>query len=369
MTLARTSVLSLLALPSLLLLLLLLLAIAPRAHAQNPDPMDIRGCTAIESDAQRLACYDKATGRDNLPVARKRAAPADMQMFARDTGRPAAQDANVAAPLSLLDSRWELSPESKLGTFNIRGYQPVVVLPVFATSNQNERPVSPNPANTVGERQPLQNVEAKFQLSLKTKVAQDVLGDLGGDVWVGYTQSSRWQVYNSDLSRPFRETNYEPEAMLVFDTHYRVLGWDGRLLGIGVDHQSNGRSNPLSRSWNRVIADIGFERAGWTLIVRPWWRIPESRRDDDNPDISDYMGRAEAQLVHEWGDQEFGLMLRHSLRGGARSHGAGKFTWSFPVAGNLRGYMEVFKGYGESMIDYNHNATYLGVGVSLLDWY
>ncbi|MCP4514624.1 MAG: phospholipase, partial [Delftia sp.] len=28
------------------------------AHAQNPNPMDIRACTAIESDAQRLACYD-----------------------------------------------------------------------------------------------------------------------------------------------------------------------------------------------------------------------------------------------------------------------------------------------------------------------
>jgi phospholipase A1/A2 len=39
------------------------------------------------------------------------------------------------------------------------------------------------------------------------------------------------------------------------------------------------------------------------------------------------------------------------------------------MAGNLRGYMEVFKGYGESLIDYNHNATYLGLGVSLLDWY
>jgi phospholipase A1 len=343
-------------------------------HAQNPNPMDIRACTAIESDSQRLACYDKATGRENLPAAEKRnaenaepAAQAGQGVFAHES-RVAAAPARVGTPLSLLDSRWELSPESKLGTFNIRGYQPVYLLPVFVTSNQNERPTSPNPANTVDTPQQLDNTELKFQLSLKTKIWQGVFGD-AGDLWVGYTQSSRWQAYNSRISRPFRETNYEPEAMLVFDTHYHVLGWEGRLLGIGVDHQSNGRSDPLSRSWNRVIADVGFERNGWTLMIRPWWRIPESREDDNNPDISDYMGRADMQLVHEWHGQEFGLMLRHSLRGGDRSHGAGRFTWSFPLGGNVRGYMELFKGYGESLIDYNHNATYLGLGISLLDWY
>ncbi|MEY2150837.1 MULTISPECIES: phospholipase A [Rhodanobacter] len=345
------------------------------AHAQNPNPMDIRACTAIESDAQRLACYDKATGRENLPAAEKRnaentEAPPSMAshgIFSHEH-RIEPAPTKVATPLSLLDTRWELSPESKLGTFNIRGYQPVYVMPVFATSNQNDRPTSPNPVNTVQTPQDLDNVEAKFQISLKTKVWQGVFGD-AGDLWIGYTQSSRWQAYNSKLSRPFRETNYEPEAMLVFNTHYHVLGWDGRLLGIGVDHQSNGRSDPLSRSWNRVIADFGFERAGWTLMIRPWWRIPESRQDDNNPDISDYIGRADMQLIHEWHGQEFGLMLRHSLRGGSRSHGAARFTWSFPVAGNVRGYMELFKGYGESLIDYNHNATYLGVGISLLDWY
>jgi phospholipase A1 len=349
-------------------------AVAANAHAQNPDPMDIRGCTAIESDAQRLACYDQATGRVNLPVAQKRPVQAAEagDVFGHDhPGAPADSapgNSDVAVPLSLLDSRWELAPESKLGTFNVRGYKPVYVLPVFASSNQNNQPHSPNPDNNAEGSERLDNIEAKFQLSLKAKIWQGVFGD-AGDLWVGYTQSSRWQVYNSTLSRPFRETDYEPEAMLVFDTSYHVLGWEGRLLGIGFNHQSNGRGLPLSRSWNRLIANVGFERDGWTVMIRPWWRIPEARRIDDNPDISDYVGRGEVEIVHEWNSQEFGLTLRDSFRGGSRQHGSMRFGWSFPIAGNLRGYAELFKGYGESLIDYNHNATYLGVGVSLLDWY
>ncbi len=346
---------------------------SPWAAAQNPDPMDIRACTAIETDSARLACYDQATGRVNLPAAQKRVAETSTfaSIFGADSARrkaAAVGNPQVARPLSLLDSRWELSPESKLGTYNVRGYKPVYLLPLFATSHQNTRPQSPNPDNTVARPQDLQNVEAKFQISLKTKLWQGVFGD-DGDLWLGYTQSSRWQVYNQEQSRPFRETDYQPELALVFGTHYELLGWDGRLLGIGVTHQSNGRADPLSRSWNRIIGDIGFERDGWTVMLRPWWRIPERRGNDDNPDISDYMGRGDIQIVHEWNGQEFGMMLRHSFRGGSHSHGAVRLSWSFPMAGNLRGYMELFKGYGESLIDYNHNATYVGLGVSLIDWY
>ena len=343
-------------------------------HAQDPRPTDIRACTAIESDAQRLACYDHSTGRVNLPAAQKRrdqTADAPAIFGHESAGLATASTAindEVSKPLSLLDSRWELSAESKLGTFNVRAYKPLYLMPVFATSNQNTRPQSPNPVNTVTTPQQLDNVESKFQLSLKTKVWQGVFGEYG-DLWVGYTQDSHWQIYNAQQSRPFRETDYEPEGILMFNTNYSLFGWSGRLIGIGVNHQSNGRSDPLSRSWNRVMANIGFERDGWTVMFRPWWRIPESRANDNNPDISNYMGRGDMQIIHQWNSQEFGLMLRSSLRGGSDAHGAAQFTWSFPLAGNLRGYIEAFKGYGESLIDYNHNATYVGAGISLLDWY
>ncbi len=210
----------------------------------------------------------------------------------------------ISPNLSLMDSRWELSPESKLGTWNIRAYQPVYLMPGFWTTDKNEYPQSPNPTNTVDEDQNLKSMEAKFQLSLKTKAVENLFGD-NGDVWLGYTQSSRWQLYNSDESRPFRETNYEPEASLVFRTNYELLGLNGRLLGLTFNHQSNGRSDPLSRSWNRVMLNVGFERDNFALMLRPWYRLDEDAGDDNNPDIKDYVGRGDLTAFYRWNEHDF----------------------------------------------------------------
>lgn len=154
----------------------------------------------------------------------------------------------------------------------------------------------------------------------------------------------------------------------MFRTDYDVFGWKARLLGVGLVHQSNGRSDPLSRSWNRATASIGLERDNWTMTFRPWWRVLEFG-EDNNPDITDYMGRGDVEIVRVVDDSQFALMLRHSLRGGDRSHGAVQFDWAFPLAPPLRGHVQIFNGYGESLIDYNHRAWYAGIGLSLIEWY
>ncbi|WP_180072535.1 phospholipase A [Acinetobacter sp. YH12200] len=346
----------------------------------SPMPATAEACAALESNAERLACYDAlfkipANNKPEL-VSERRAAveiapePDNLKAKIEQTVSNiyASEGSKLTPNQSLLDSRWELSPESKLGTWNIRSYQPVYVLPGFWTSDKNERPESPNELNTVTEAQNLKSMEGKFQLSLKTKAVENLWGD-NGDVWIGYTQSSRWQVYNSEASRPFRETNYEPEASLVFRTHYDLFGLDWRMLGLTINHQSNGRSDPLSRSWNRVMLNLGFEKDNFALMLRPWYRIEEKRADDNNPDIKNYIGRGDLTAFYRYNEHDFTLMLRHTLKGGEDNRGAMQFDWTFPISGRLRGQFQLFDGYGESLIDYNHRATYVGLGVSLMNWF
>ncbi|MGJ4729229.1 phospholipase A [Luteimonas sp. SDU101] len=362
-------------------LLAVLAATAAPAMAQTPSTLE--ACAALEVDAARLSCYDALAGRGaadpaqaDLAAERARAAldATEESGGRRGAGLFAHEDPPESALAnagrgSLLDSRWELARDSKLGLFNFRVYKPVYLMPVFWTSDVNDMPSSPNPENTVTSPQGLDALETKFQLSFKTKAVENLFGD-NGDIWMGYTQSSRWQVFNAEQSRPFRETNYEPEVLLVFRNGYSLGGWNGRMAAIGINHQSNGRGDPLSRSWNRIMFNIGLDRDNWALMLRPWIRVSDGD-DDDNPGMEDYIGRGDATLTYLRGRNEFSLMARHSLRGGDRSRGALQFDWGFPLHESLpmRGRLQVFHGYGESMIDYNHKATYVGLGISLQEWF
>ena len=396
---------------------LALAAWASLAWAQPGDNRTPEHCVRIGPDIERLACYDAfftrdaastaaadaaaeiaaavlATRADEVaasestdPTAGKIPAPRGriQQWLAGLRGQVGAErqaaDSSEIVPLddpvaalanagrgSLLDRRWELAKDSKFGVYNLRAYKPIYALPFFYGSNANRHPYSPNPENTVEEWHHLERIEGKFQLSFKTKIAEDLFGD-NGDLWGAYTQTSRWQMYNGDESRPFRETNYEPELMLAFRNRYRLGGWNGRMAAIGINHQSNGQGDPQSRSWNRIVGTIGLDRENWALVIRPWWRIPEGRHEDNNPDIEDYVGRADAMLVWRTAQHEISTLARHSLRGGERSRGALQLDWGFPLDGPLRGHVQFFHGYGESLIDYNHQATYIGLGISLTEWF
>ncbi len=213
----------------------------------------------------------------------------------------------------------------------------------------------------------LDNTETQFQLSIKTPIAVDVFKE-GVSLWSAYTVRSFWQVFNSDLSSPFRETNHEPEAWLQFVPDFDIAGLTTTAGAIGISHQSNGQSSSLSRSWNRVYASLVLEHGNFVVSLKPWIRIQEDTEDDDNPDISDYMGHGEIRLAYKHDDHVFTMMSRNNLESGF-SKGTIQLGWSFPLHRfpYLKGYIQYFSGYGESLIDYNEYVNRLGIGFMLTD--
>ena len=77
-------------------------------------------------------------------------------------------------------------------------------------------------------------------------------------------------MYNTDISAPFRETNYEPEVFWIAPVPWKVFGSDAILVSLGLSHQSNGRSQLTSRSWNRVYAGLVRERSRYVYYLKAW---------------------------------------------------------------------------------------------------
>lgn len=218
-----------------------------------------------------------------------------------------------------------------------------------------------------GEDFSFKNTESQFQLSFKAPLAVNLF-DRNIDIFAAYTARSFWQVYQKDISSPFRETNHQPEVWLEFHPQLKFYGFRSTVTSLGVTHQSNGRSSYLSRSWNSVFADLAFQNGNFLMSVRPWVRIPESIDNDDNPDLTDYLGHGELRFAYKYKDNVFSLMSRNNLESGF-SRGAVEVGWSFPIPSYpyLKGYLQYFSGYGESLIDYDKYVNRIGIGFLFTD--
>ena len=360
-------------------------ASAPSSSAAPPPVAGWLDCTHLGSNPEaRLACFDQWAGAQGaLPrppeVALASSAPPALAPAPPPIEiRLTSEDGCRSRQYSELSRFWELEKGSSCDTFGIRGYRPISLSLIGATS-VNTQPTSDNPQNNATSALPYETTETRIQLSVRTKMAEGLLTQgqptARDSLWFGYTQQSYWQLFNGTLSRPFRVTDHEPEFVYVYPTDAQLPGgWRLRYSGLGVVHQSNGQALPLSRSWNRVYLMSGMERGDdFRVQARLWARLPETFAKDDNPDISDYVGRAE--LAGFWNvnrDNTLALTWRHSLRATAR--GSVRAEWlrtlgSSPrAASGLRFHTQIFSGYGDSLLDYNRRRTVLSIGLSLVDF-
>ena len=327
--------------------LAIVLCVSAGMAAETEPFTAIDECAQIADEAERLKCFDELSNRSSTD---------DTQIEEGDTEKQAAEKEP-----SYLSRLWELDMETRRRIFPITPYKSNYILPLTYNSTPNQTPIQEaDPTKEV------KNYEVKFQISFKIKLWQDVFRK-NMDLWIGYTQLSFWQLYNTEDSSPFRETNYEPELLLNFRTKYNLFGLKGRFINIGFNHQSNGQSEPLSRSWNRFVANFGFERGNFIFILNTWYRIPESAEDDDNPNIEDFMGNGQMNFYYIWRKHRFGLWLRNNLDF-QENKGAIQLEWSIPIFRWVSGYIQYFRGYGESLLDYNASSSRIGVGFILKDW-
>lgn len=401
---------------------------AALASASAAAQMSVPSCANLADSAARLACYDNWAQRQDIVPAKTQAGtplpgatlPATAPPFAAPpfsastptssnsnsnssttSARPLLADTpalNPEAPAAALTPAqraatqpseitrfWDLEHASAREALEIRGYRPMS-LAVTTANNVNTQPNSPSNGQPASATE-FSSSELKINLSVRTKIASGLLrgGDdaLRDSIWFGYSQQSYWQLFNSAISRPFRVTDHEPELIYVYP-HATALpgGWTYRMTGAGIVHQSNGQSKPLSRSWNRAYVVAAADKIAsngdrYTLQARVWDRISERADKDDNPDISNFIGRAE--LAGRWSfdtgagiektAHTLGLTVRHAMKSPGRGSVKLEYLRSLGSANSgLRFHTQLFSGYGDSLIDYNVKRNVLSVGLSLVDW-
>lgn len=318
-------------------------------------------------------CYAREVSKGNASTtiqAIRELCRLELQPKVDPTNQPPSNKPAVdLAPVLLSDTLFEKRLRSELTAwgepFALILHRPNYIMPVTYQSSRT---------STAALNQ---RVEAQFQVSFKFPLSPPLFnGKLVP--FFAYTGKSWWQLYDSDRSRPFREYNHEPELLLTTPgLRGEYFGWRHQISVLGFNHQSNGRSVPESRSWNRITAEAMFDKgqSNWAS-VKLWYRIPERAKanpqdqgGDDNPLISRFLGYGELKLGDVTANNHFTLTLRRSMHKNGK--GAAQLDWSRPTgyAPNLRFYAQLFDGYGESLIDYNKRTRRFGLGFMINDWF
>lgn len=209
--------------------------------------------------------------------------------------------------------------------------------------------------------------EVQFQLSFKFPLYKDlVLFDKSFDFYAAYTNRSFWQFFDDKDSIPFRETNHEPEVWVEWDADFDFpFEFNLHKLMLGVNHQSNGQTSILSRGWNRIFLQGFLQHKNSFLSFKTWRRFDEKDEFDNSFNYQKYLGDYELEAAYKWNKNTFAMTLRN--RYDANRYGSVQLEYTYPINRRLKGYVQYFNGYGDSLIDMQYFSRKLGIGIVLAD--
>ncbi len=244
----------------------------------------------------------------------------------------------------------------------------------FITGFEKNDPESTSPGN---------NEQVKFHISMRYRMTEfhrglfSVPEDQQLHLYFAFTQTSFWNLW--DESAPFFDNNFQPESFL----YYSRDSWPVSLAA-GARHQSNGREDPFSRSWNRVFGAVHFGNPETNAVfgsATSWYfgRWSVWGDEETNPDITDYFGYGKIDLYIAPGQfplkktsfpfRVCGILVRFPV--GGRQFIPGVEASLFLGLPNGEDFspslmIQYVDGYGQRLLDYQQARTAWRVGLALI---
>jgi outer membrane phospholipase A len=192
----------------------------------------------------------------------------------------------------------------------------------------------------------------------------------------GYTQKSLWSIQK--LSKPFKENNYSPEFFYIYDnTDNKKNDNMLRYVILGIyKHESTGEGGAGSHGWNinyvEPFFQFGKDVAVSTKLWMPYFFISKDKAFED-PNMLDFYGYGELNAKWRfWKSSQLSTTFRHGLRRGKygletqldmdlNAFGFKKNDYINPAF-----FVQVWKGYGETLKTFDRNTLNIIVGISAI---
>jgi len=209
----------------------------------------------------------------------------------------------------------------------------------------------------VGPKPTAHNTNVKFQISVSQRLTKSVL-PFGSYLFLFYTQKCFWNVLENSF--PMTDLNFNPGLGFT-----KPLFVKNRFIGkvsLIFEHESNGKAEKDSRSWNRVSLSSNILIDPTTMVYAKLW-IPWVD-GENNRDLLDYYGLYQVGISYMTLSKRFQTSVFVTKRRGWNLNYNTVLEFSYKLFNNENQYLFVqyYNGYGEGLLDYNKFRSQLRVG-------
>ncbi|MDE6114878.1 MAG: phospholipase A [Muribaculum sp.] len=213
----------------------------------------------------------------------------------------------------------------------------------------------------IGMKPTKYNTNVKFQISISQRLTKRTL-PFGSYLYLFYTQKCFWDVLRKSF--PMTDLNFNPGIGLT-----KPLFVKDRFIGkvsLILEHESNGKAEEDSRSWNR-ISFAGNILIDPTMMVhgKIWIPIVDG---ENNRDLLDYYGLYQFGITYMTPTKRFGGSIILTKRKGWNPFNFNTvLELSYKLFNNENQYlfMQYYNGYGEGLLDYKTFKSQLRVGICI----